>query len=398
MKMDDVRKNIMTTRTTSNLIVAFLSILFFFLVSNITYVKDAIGTVISVLTPFILGFAIAYLLNPLLKFFERLFGRIKVFAKKPRLNRGVSLGVTYLIAILLVGLLIAVIVPQVADSLVSIVQSIPDSLRSLKEWVTTAINNPDIVSSLTGQIESMMQDVQNVVTTSVSILNQLVPGVIDVTMSITGALINIFAGLIASIYFLLSKEKFIAQTKKFLYANFRKERVNRLIDLSNESNQVFGGFISGKLLDAAIIGILCFIFTSIIGMPYAMLVSVIIGITNIIPFFGPFIGAIPSTLLILMIDPIKALIFVIFIIVLQQVDGNIIGPKILGETTGISGFWVLFSIILGGGLFGFMGMLLGVPTFAVIYSLVREFINARLSKKSLPVETENYTEKNHPIE
>ncbi len=189
---------------------------------------------------------------------------------------------------------------------------------------------------------------------------------------------------------MFSKEKFGKQSKKIVYAVFKPSHANMILHLTLKSNEIFGGFIIGKLIDSAIIGVLCFIGLSLLNMPYALLVSVIVGVTNVIPFFGPYIGAIPSAVLIMLADPRKGLYFILFILVLQQIDGNIIGPKILGDSTGLSAFWVVFSILLGGGLFGFVGMILGVPTFAVIYYVINMLINHRLEVKKLPTETECY--------
>jgi predicted PurR-regulated permease PerM len=203
-------------------------------------------------------------------------------------------------------------------------------------------------------------------------------------------LLNIFVGIIISIYLLAGKEKFIGQTKKLIYTLFDARRGNVIIATARKSNDIFGGFIGGKIVDSLIIGLLCYIGTTILNMPYAVLVSVVVGITNVIPFFGPYIGAIPSFVIIALANPIKGVYFLIFIIILQQLDGNVIGPKILGDSTGLSPFWVVFAILVAGGIFGFVGMLLGVPTFAVIYYIIQELISARLAKKKLPQDTDSY--------
>ena len=209
-------------------------------------------------------------------------------------------------------------------------------------------------------------------------------------------------GVIVSVYILYSKEIFARQCKKAVYALFRADRANMVLHITTKSNEIFGGFVIGKILDSAIIGLLCFIGLtigvicfiglSILNMPYTMLVSVIVGVTNVIPFFGPYIGAIPSTILIALEDPMKGVYFLIFILVLQQFDGNILGPKILGNSTGLSAFWVVTSILLGGGLFGFVGMVMGVPTFAVIYYIVDMILDNKLKKKKLPVRSDSYDE------
>jgi len=218
------------------------------------------------------------------------------------------------------------------------------------------------------------------------LMSNLTVGVINVISTV----FDILIGMIVSIYLLFSKEQFVAQAKKGVYALFEPSRANMILHFSMKSNEIFGGFIIGKIIDSAIIGILCFVGLSVLNMPYAVLVSVIVGVTNVIPFFGPYIGAVQSTILIILDEPIKGLYFVIFILILQQFDGNILGPKIIGNSTGLSAFWVIVAILLGGGLFGFVGMVMGVPTFAVIYYMVELMLNSKLEKRDLPSETELY--------
>ena len=194
----------------------------------------------------------------------------------------------------------------------------------------------------------------------------------------------------ATVYLLIGKETFVGHGKKIVYAVLPSKYGNVVIHTMRITNQMFGGFVSGKILDSVIIGVICYVGLMILGMPYSLLVAVIVGVTNVIPFFGPFIGAVPSFILIALAEPVKGLYFLIFVLALQQVDGNIIGPKILGDSTGLSSFWVVFAILVGGGLFGFMGMLLGVPTFAVIYYLIREAVAYILRRRSLPEETRDY--------
>ena len=219
-------------------------------------------------------------------------------------------------------------------------------------------------------------------------MTQLTVGMIQMVREV----FNFIIGIIVSIYVLFSKEKFQKQTKKLIYAVFRPGQANMILQIGGKSNEIFGGFIIGKIIDSLIIGVICFIGLSILNMPYTMLVSVIVGVTNVIPFFGPYIGAIPSTILIALEDPMKGVYFLIFILVLQQFDGNILGPKILGNSTGLSAFWVVTSILLGGGLFGFVGMVMGVPTFAVIYFIVDMILDNKLKKKKLPVRSDSYDE------
>ena len=203
-------------------------------------------------------------------------------------------------------------------------------------------------------------------------------------------MIDIFVALIICVYVLNSKEKFIAQTKKLVLAVFKPDMAKELFELGTLSNETFGGFINGKIIDSIIIGIICFAAMSAMGLPLAMLISVIVGLTNIIPFFGPFIGAVPSAVILLIIEPVSALKFVIMVLILQQIDGNIIGPKILGKTTKLASFWVMFAIIVSGGLFGFVGMVLGVPVFAIIYTYISRAVNRKLEKREIETDTLHY--------
>ena len=223
-------------------------------------------------------------------------------------------------------------------------------------------------------------------------VTNLIPVLGNITKTVLSSIWNIVLGLIVSIYLLIDKERFFSLGKKITRALFSEERANRIIELSHRSNKIFGNFLSGKILDSTIIGILTFIILSIVKMPYTLLVSFIVGITNIIPFFGPFIGAIPSAIIIFFVSPIKSLWFLIIIFIIQQIDGNIIGPKILGDSLGISAFWILFSLLVAGKIFGFIGLVIGVPLFVFVYSIAKDIIENRLEKKGLPRETKEYME------
>lgn len=225
--------------------------------------------------------------------------------------------------------------------------------------------------------------------------NDLMTSLTEGVIGVVNGLIDILIGFIVAIYLLFGKEKFMGQCRKIVYAFNPPRRANIILHIASKTNKTFNGFIIGKIIDSAIIGVLCFIGLSILKMPYTLLVTVIVGVTNVIPVFGPYIGAIPSAILILLVDPMKGLYFIIFIFLLQQLDGNVIGPMILGDSTGLSAFWVMFAILIGGGLFGLPGMIVGVPTFAVIYYIIKMLIQQKLEQKKLPVETEHYNEKNY---
>jgi len=220
--------------------------------------------------------------------------------------------------------------------------------------------------------------------------NQYLTSITSGLISIFKVLLNIVVGLIVSVYLLFSKETFVGQFKKLTYALFKPKRANIIIETARKSNEIFGGFISGKILDSTIIGIICYIVLLIMKMPYAVLVSVIVGVTNVIPFFGPFIGAVPGFIIIVLANPLQGLYFLIVIFILQQVDGNIIGPAILGDSTGLSAFWVLFSILFFGGFWGIAGMLIGCPLFAVIYTIIKDFVNYCLKRRKLSTDTQTY--------
>ena len=277
------------------------------------------------------------------------------------------------------------------------VYTLPGQISDVVEKITSIQTDKSpagiMVRNLLEQGSAALQNwiKQDLLTKVNEVMSNLTVGVINFVSEILSFLI----GLIVSIYILFSKETFSAQSKKIVYAVFRTDHANMILHLTKKSNEIFGGFIIGKIIDSLIIGVLCFFGLTILKMPYILLISVIVGVTNVIPFFGPYIGAIPSTILILLNNPIKGVYFLIFILVLQQLDGNVIGPKILGNSTGLSAFWVVFSILIGGGLFGFVGMIMGVPTFAVIYYIITMLINHLLEKKKLPLLTSQYGEKSY---
>ena len=259
-------------------------------------------------------------------------------------------------------------------------------------WASKLLDdNPEIANTVIGLINEYSTDFEEFVNSKlVPQLNGLLVAISRSVYSIFKEFWNLIIGFIISIYILASKELFAAQAKKIAYAFLSLDRANRFISNVRFANKTFGGFFVGKILDSIIIGLICFIVTSIIGTPFCLLISVIIGVTNIIPFFGPFLGAIPSIILILLIDPLQAIYFLIFVIILQQIDGNIIGPKILGNSTGLSSFWVIFSITLFGGIWGVFGMIVGVPIFAVLFAFVKSLVESRLKSQNLHHETAKY--------
>lgn len=356
------------------------------LLMNLNVVISGFRNALAALRSIVLGFVMAYLLYPLTRFTEHFLLYHKV---KKRAARGISTAFSTFILLLLIFLFIYFVIPQLVENLPTLVQDLPWMIRNAFNQLTGFLESH-------GQSTEFLNDIATKITNTfnawvdgdlLSNLMSLLSRVVDVAKS----LLNFVIGIIVMVYVLLSRDRFVGQGKKLLFALCRKQSTcDTILRHLRVINKIFSGFVSGKLLDSLIIGILCGIVLPILNIPYPMLISVIVGITNIIPVFGPFFGAIPSALLLLLTDPGKCLVFLIFIIILQQVDGNIIGPKVLGDSTGLSAFWVLFSLLLFNHLMGFWGMLLGVPLFASFYYLLREFINARLRKKDLPEDTDAY--------
>lgn len=378
-------------------------ILLFEAVNNWESVNIGWDSLYTILSPFVYGLIMAYLLCPIYNAtVRRMYGLTKdkwrTYKGALRYARIMATIVSLLALFSIVGGLFALILPETVRSVTGLIQTMPDRVTSFIDWVmglSMNQNNPEMAAA----IEALIQHV------SASFIdwaeNTLMPRLGDyMSKTFLGVwitlktVLNVLIGVIVCVYFLNSKEKFKAQAKKVIIALCSKERADDIFEFANYSNIQFGGFINGKIIDSAIIGVLCAILMSIIGLPYTVLVSTIVGVTNVVPFFGPFIGAIPGTLIILLESPIQAIYFVILIFGLQQFDGNILGPKILGETSGLASFWVMFAILVGGGLFGFPGMILGVPTFAVMYYYAGKFIRKKLKRKNMAEDTEEYLEFN----
>lgn len=358
------------------------------------FVKSA-----TIIMPIIYGLVIAYLLTPIISWMEHsIFIPIcqrmewELDKKCKKRMRGLSILITVLLFLGAIYGLCVMIIPQLINSLTNIVILFPTYEKNLESLITKILaDNPQIESLVNNMLNEYSGELTNWMNTK--LIPQLNVILREVSVSVFGiikVLWNLIIGIIISIYVLGSKELFAAQSKKIIYAFMDEKNGNQFIQDCRFVNKTFGGYISAKLLDSLIIGILCFIGMTILNLPYAVLISVIVGVTNIIPFFGPYIGAIPSTLLILMVNPMQALYFAIFVLLLQQFDGNFLGPKILGNSTGLSSFWVIFSITLLGGYYGIVGMAIGVPVFAVLYAMVRRWVNGALKKKGLSADTEEY--------
>ena len=354
-----------------------LSILFFFLIYRFQGFGDAISKLTGILMPFIYGAVIAYLLKPVCNCVEDFLRRLLPEKMGAAANM-LAVTISLLFGILVVYALIMMIVPQLITSVTTLYYTARNNLNDFVDWAShqeIIASNQKLLDFIETSYDNLQDMLDNIVRTKlVPSMQSLLSGAALGVMSFVTFLKNIIIGVIVSVYLLASRKKFGQQCKMILYSLIKPRWADIILEEILYADKMFGGFINGKILDSAIIGVLCYIACLIFKFPSALLVSVIIGVTNVIPFFGPFIGAIPATLLILIQDPIKALWFVLFVLVLQQVDGNIIGPKILGNTTGLSSFWVLFAILLFGGLWGFVGMIIGVPLFAVIYDVLKKFV------------------------
>lgn len=381
-------------------LVVIVSALCILAVTNYTTVLNIIKNLLSILTPFIWGGCLAYILNPVLKTCERILNAIFKDRLSRRARRTIGMLLTYIFAIALLAVLLQIILPQIIDSIKNLIPQITAWINTLPVVLNDLATRYQLdINQLTQTqtITMIWNNIQTTITGFISDLTTLIPQLFQLTTSLVGSLLNVLIGIILSVYLLASKELFYAHAKKLGYALFPKRVMDKLLEITHTSNNIFTGFIVGKIVDSTIIGVLCFIVMALFNWPYAMLISVIVGVTNVIPYFGPFIGAIPSILLLLIIDPRTAVMFGIFILILQQLDGNIIGPKILGDSTGLSAFWVVFSITLFSAIMGPIGMLIGVPTFAVIYSLIRDFAEWRLKTKNMATATDDYASPEHAI-
>jgi predicted PurR-regulated permease PerM len=375
------------------------SILFFLIISKWSSVLAVIRDVGRIMSPIIIGFVVAYILNPGMRFFEnklftplgkRLFpagsAKVKTFSR--------VLGMISMFAILLiivVGITMLVI-PQLYTSVEKIVDNIDSYISVVRGWTDSVFKeHTEVESTVLDFVSKLLNYAAEWLQTGV--MNRIDTIIINLTSGLKSVLMAIFhflIGLIVAMYVLYGKERFNSQAKKVVYSTLSPKAANAVMSISRKTDEMFAGFFIGKIVDSAIIGLICAIFTTIVGIPYAPLVSVIVGVTNIIPFFGPYIGAIPCAFIILLESPINCLIFVIFVIILQGFDGNVLGPKILGDKTNLSSFWVVFAILVGGGFFGFAGMICGVPVVAVIFYFCQKWIKKNLEKRGLPTDEESF--------
>ena len=375
--------------------------------------QHILGKLAQVLAPVFYGLAMAYLLTPLVKWFERgllwCVGKLrKRLPDKPPKHgkawlRAGAILLTWAVVLALLYWLMSVLVPQLIDSVTMLIKNARYYYYKVYRWADTWLKeNPEIGSWANDVLSDYYNNALNTLTETIlpraqELAATLTGGIWVGIRSVIGFALDLIVGIIISVYLLAMKEKSLARCCKMIYATMKRETAELVLTGLHNTNRVFSGFVRGKLLDSLIIGILCFIGCSILKMPYTPLVSVVVGVTNVIPFFGPFLGAIPSAFLILLVSPLKCLYFIIFIILLQQLDGNVIGPKILGDSTGISSFWVIVAILVGGGFFGVPGMFFGVPVFACLRMLVKWLMDRRLTRRGMPTEASAYVERKEAL-
>lgn len=375
------------------------SITFFFVLYRWEEISAMLDVIVTSAQPIIIGLVLTYLLMPVKNFVEApvlkfLLSKNIKEEKAKSISRMVAIFGALVFLFIVIAVLIAMMVPALVTSIVGLWDTMPGYVESFVKWIEeSGIGSSDFATFVGNTLTNLTGELQNWAKTELlPLAQQYIAQITSGVFSIVKTVLNFLIGIIVVVYVMSIQETLVGQSKKLIYAVFPAKKGNIIIDTIRKSNKIFGGFIIGKIIDSAIIGVIAYIGCLLMGTPSAFLVAFIVGTTNVIPFFGPFIGAIPSILLVLIQSPIHGLYLAIFILILQQVDGNIIGPKILGEQTGLASFWVLFSILVAGGLFGFFGMLLGVPIFAVIYYISQQVIMYRMQKKNLPTDTERYVD------
>lgn len=352
-------------------------IAFYLLLNNLGYFLGRIGIFINILSPFAGGIVIAYILDPMVKFFYA-----KLFKEKKG-ARGFAILLAYAVAILLLMLLAWLVVPQIVNSIGMLFTNFPSYIQGVQEMLLYVQSEYGIDLQ---QATKMLDDSEAMVKEIYAMATNAMPQIVASIGSVASNFVAIFTSIAASIYMLADKDHLLHQLRTLAHAFLPEKVASNTLRICHYANVNFTGFFVGKIIDSAIIGVITFVAMTILRLDFAVLISVFIGITNIIPVFGPFIGAIPSVFILLLIDPLQAVIFCVLILIIQQLDGNFIGPKILGSSIGISALWILFSIVVGGDLFGIVGMVVGVPVFATLYGLAQEFVHYALDKRGIDSE------------
>lgn len=361
-----------------------IAIAFFLFISNIGKVATALDAVKGVMSPFIYAFALSFLLNRPEKALED-----KVFYKlKGKSKKSVSVFTTFILFFIVVSVLLRLVIPQIGYSLAILAEVIPGFVTRVYEMAMKMMKDFHFSEAFTTQMSAVLENYGAKIS---EFLVMSIAGIYNFSKGVSNFVVKSLMVVVVTLYMLMDKDRLKFQVKKFLYAYCEKDSADRIVDIAHRSEKIFSDFIIGKIIDSAIIGAIAFVGMMFIYRDYAVLIALIIGVTNVIPFFGPFIGAIPSIFILLMSNPLSAVIFAVFILILQQIDGNIIGPKILGDSLGLSALWILVAIVIGNGLFGFVGMIIGVPSFAVLYNLVSENISDKLEKKNIRPDSENNT-------
>lgn len=366
-----------------NILLGTYLIILYFILLNIKYVINTFGSILSILSPFFIAFGIAFILNLPMKLFENnvfnfLDNQKSSYVKN--LKRPLSILATF---ISVIGLIIALglfVIPQLSSSVSTLLDAIPDYARSFEDLVNSFFSSTELLQNLYNTLITTWKDLLQFIA---GFLTASLTGILSTTLLLTNHVVNFVLSIVLAIYMLASKETLIHHCKKLLYALANKSLADKIIKLANLSNITFSKFVTGQCIEAIILGVLCFIGMTIFSMPYALLISVLIGITALIPVFGAFIGTIPAVFLILIINPIQALWFIVFILVLQQIEGNVIYPKVVGNSIGLPAIWVMMSMLVGGSTLGLLGMLIGIPVFSVLYQLVKHYANKKLDNKGI---------------
>lgn len=365
----------------SNLLLATYIVVLAFIFINIKSVGNVFGSTMAMLKPFLIAICIAFVLNIPMKFYEEKV--LDKIIKQPKKRRPLAIILTIITIIAIVVGLVLFIIPQLVESGATLVKNIPDYVKTLEMFISEHFSTTEVFDELWNQVLSMGENIIKVVG---QVTGSLVSQLVDITVGVTSTIINFFMGILIAIYILLSKEKLGIQAKKMLYAFFDRGKADKVMEVASISHNKFSKFITGQCIEAVILGGLCFIGMTIFSMPYALLVSTIIGVTALVPIFGALIGTIPAAFIIFMVEPMTAVWFVILIVVIQQIEGNLIYPMVVGNSIGLSAIWVLLAITVGGSTFGILGILIGIPLFGVLYTLLSTITNSKLKEKNIKVE------------
>lgn len=354
-----------------------------YILLNITNMYTVFGYIFSILSPILIGIALAFMLNIPMKFFENrvlksLDSSKKTFAKK--LKRPLAILITLFIVFGIILTLIFFVVPQLSHSISTLINILPSSIASIEKSLSSSLHSTDLFNKIWPTFANIWNEILSAIT---NITGTILTNIVNLTIGITTTIVNFFMAFILSIYMLASKEKLLYQCKKLIYAFIPLKNANRIMDVARISDRMFTAFITGQFIEAIIIGVMCFVGMTICGMPYSILISIIIGVTALIPIFGAFVGIIPGIFILLTVSPATAFWFIVLIIVIQQIEGNIIYPRVVGNSLGIAGIWIMISMLIGADTFGLIGMILGIPLFGVFYTILSRVVNSKLKDKNL---------------